>query len=98
LRRLTVRVQGRHCRDAKFLPDSPPGQASHVTESHNFITPKNTLRSADYLTGSLSGRGVTDKDRAEIRKRCISQPTEHQQILLQRLGLRLPTALERAAM
>jgi hypothetical protein len=33
-----------------------------------------------------------------IRKRCISQPTEHQQILLQRLGLRLPTALERAAM
>ena len=33
-----------------------------------------------------------------IRKRCISQPTEHQQILLQRLGLRLPTALESAAM
>jgi hypothetical protein len=29
-----------------------------------------------------------------IRKRCISQPTEHQQILLQRLGLKLPTALE----
>jgi transposase len=33
-----------------------------------------------------------------IRKRCISQPTEHQQILLQRLGLHLPTASERAAM
>jgi transposase len=33
-----------------------------------------------------------------IRKRCISQPTEHQQILLQRLGLRLPTALEPATM
>ena len=33
-----------------------------------------------------------------IRKRCISQPTEHQQILLQRLGLKLPTALERAPM
>jgi hypothetical protein len=33
-----------------------------------------------------------------IRKRCISQPTEHQQIVLQRLGLKLPTALERAAM
>lgn len=30
--------------------------------------------------------------------RCISQPTEHPQILLQRLGLNLPTALERAAM
>ena len=33
-----------------------------------------------------------------IRKRCISQPTEHQKILLQRLGLNLPMALERAAM
>ena len=30
----------------------------------------------------------------EIRKRCISQPTEHQRILLQRLGMRLPTALQ----
>jgi len=29
-----------------------------------------------------------------IRKRCISRPTEHQAILLQRLGLHLPTALE----
>ena len=34
----------------------------------------------------------------EIRKRCISQPTEHQRILLQRLGLRLPVALEQAQM
>ena len=33
-----------------------------------------------------------------IRKRCISQPTEHQQILLQRLGLNLPATLERVAM
>jgi transposase len=33
-----------------------------------------------------------------IRKRCISQPTEHQKISLQRLGLNLPMALERAAM
>jgi len=33
-----------------------------------------------------------------IRKRCISQPTEHQQILLQRLGLNLPATLEHAAM
>jgi len=31
-----------------------------------------------------------------IRKRCSSQPTEHQQILLQRLRLRLPTTLELA--
>ena len=30
----------------------------------------------------------------EIRKRCISRPTEHQAILLQRLGLQLPDSLE----
>ncbi len=31
-----------------------------------------------------------------IRKRCISRPTEHQAILLQRLGLELPISLEMA--
>jgi len=30
----------------------------------------------------------------ELRKRCVSRPTEHQAILLQRLGLSLPTHLE----
>jgi len=29
----------------------------------------------------------------ELRKRCVSRPTEHQAILLQRLGLSLPTSL-----
>ena len=29
----------------------------------------------------------------EIRKRCISRPSEHQAILLERLGLRLPQTL-----
>ena len=38
------------------------------------------------------------RDGTLIRKRCISQPTQHQQILLQRLGLKLPTTLERAAL
>ena len=33
-------------------------------------------------------KGVT------IRKRCVSRPTEHQAILLQRLGLHLPATLE----
>ena len=33
-----------------------------------------------------------------IRKRCISQVTEHQQILLQRLALKLPSALDQTAM
>jgi transposase len=41
----------------------------------------------------LPTRGGTN-----IRKRCVSQPTEHQQILLQRLGLKLPATLEQAAM
>lgn len=30
----------------------------------------------------------------EIRKRCVTQPTEHQAILLQRLGLKLPQRLK----
>ena len=34
----------------------------------------------------------------DVRKRCISQPTEHQRILLQRLGLSLPVALVQAQM
>jgi transposase len=33
-----------------------------------------------------------------IRKRCIGRPTEHQNILLQRLGLTLPSSLKIAAM
>jgi hypothetical protein len=33
-----------------------------------------------------------------IRKRCISRPTEHQAILLQHLGLELPSSLEMARM
>jgi transposase len=34
----------------------------------------------------------------EVRKRCISQPTEHQRILLQRLGMKLPVGLEQTQM
>jgi len=34
------------------------------------------------------------KSGIEIRKRCVTQPTEHQAILLQRLGLLLPKRLE----
>jgi transposase len=30
----------------------------------------------------------------EVRKRCVSRPTEHQAILLQRLGLELPASIE----
>jgi len=34
----------------------------------------------------------------EIRKRCITRPNEHQAILLQRLGLRLPVAIKMTEM
>src|SRR6266481_1986445 len=34
----------------------------------------------------------------EVRKRCISHPTEHQRILLQRLGMKLPGGLEQTQM
>jgi transposase len=34
------------------------------------------------------------KSSIEIRKRCVTQPTEHQAILLQRLGLQLPQRLD----
>jgi hypothetical protein len=33
----------------------------------------------------------------DLRKRCVSRPTEHQALLLQRLGLSLPTHLEAVA-
>ena len=33
-----------------------------------------------------------------IRKRCITRPTDHQEILLQRLGLRLPSRIETTEM
>ncbi|MGD0014195.1 MAG: hypothetical protein ABSD56_07205 [Bryobacteraceae bacterium] len=36
-----------------------------------------------------TGAGVT------IRERCVSRPTQHQAIFLQRLGLNLPAALAR---
>ena len=34
----------------------------------------------------------------EIRKRCVTRPTDHQSILLQRLGFRLPTSIKMKAM
>jgi transposase len=34
----------------------------------------------------------------EIRKRCVSRPTEHQQILLEKLGLKLPEKIIRSQM
>lgn len=38
------------------------------------------------------------RDGIEIRKRCITRPTEHQSILLDRLGLELPSHLRQTSM
>jgi transposase len=42
-----------------------------------------TIRLVDVVLPTRQG--------TEIRKRCVTRPTDHQAILLQRLGLRLPT-------
>jgi hypothetical protein len=41
---------------------------------------------------------LTTRCGVEIRRRCVSRPTEHQAILLQRLGLHLPAIFKTAAM
>ena len=38
------------------------------------------------------------RDGREIRRRCVGRPTKHQAILLQYLGLRLPTHLKTTKM
>lgn len=38
------------------------------------------------------------KQGVEIRKRCIGKPTEHQEILLEHLGLRLPSKIKQTEM
>ena len=37
-------------------------------------------------------------DGIDIRRRCVARPTDHQSILLQRLGLELPRSLETTQM
>jgi vacuolar-type H+-ATPase subunit F/Vma7 len=43
------------------------------------------LRTVDVVLATKDGR--------EIRTRCITQPTDHQKIILQHLGWELPTTL-----
>jgi hypothetical protein len=50
-----IAVHRRHCRDAKFLPDGPPGQTFLIPEPHNLITTEHSLGPSDNLPGSLSG-------------------------------------------
>jgi len=41
---------------------------------------------------------LTTKDGRELRTRCIAKPTDHQRILLERLGWQLPAGLDREKM
>lgn len=55
-------------------------------EPRRVISELSEIRLVDVVLPTDSGR--------EIRTSCVTQPTEHQQILLERLGLRLPTRLK----
>jgi len=54
-------------------------------EPRRVIDELSNIRMVDVVLPTRSG--------VEIRRRCISQPTDHQAILLQRLGLNLPSHL-----
>jgi len=54
-------------------------------EPRRVIDELSQIRMVDVVLPTRSG--------VEIRKRCITQPTDHQAILLQRLGLHLPSHL-----
>ena len=45
-----------------------------------------TIQTVDVILKTRCGQ--------EIRKRCVARPTEHQAILLHKLGLTLPRSLE----
>ena len=61
-------------------------QAGLGDEPRRVLEELRNLRVVDVLLPTREG--VT------IRRRCIARPTDHQAILLQRLGLTLPTSLE----
>src|ERR1039457_2623707 len=67
------------------------------------LAPEGTSRTSPYprlLSCLCSLVDVVLPTRAgvSIRKRCVSRPTEHQAILLQRLGLQIPAHIELAEM
>jgi len=55
-------------------------------EPRRVFTELGKIRAVDVLLPTRTG--------VVIRKRCITRPTDHQVILLQRLGLRLPTTMK----
>jgi len=64
------------------------GQMSHVAGLGD--EPRKVFEELSQI--SLVDVTLPTRNGITIRKRCVSQPTEHQAILLQRLGLRLPAA------
>jgi hypothetical protein len=54
-------------------------------EPRRVLAKLSDIRSMDVVLPTRSG--------PEIRTRCISKPTEHQQILLGKLGLKLPAKI-----
>ena len=54
-------------------------------EPRRVLAKLSDIRSMDVVLPTRSG--------PEIRTRCISKPTEHQQILLEKLGLKLPAKI-----
>ena len=61
------------------------GQSGLGDEPRRVLDELSNIRMVDVVLPTRSG--------VEIRRRCISQPTDHQAILLQRLGLHLPSHL-----
>ena len=55
------------------------------TEPRRVLSELSELRAVDVV--------LTTKDGHEIRTRCVTQPSDHQRILLERLGLELPGRL-----
>jgi hypothetical protein len=61
-------------------------QAGLGEEPRKVFEQLNQIQLVDVVLPTRSG--------VEIRKRCVSRPTEHQAILLQRLGLHLPSTFQ----
>lgn len=61
-------------------------QAGLGNESRRVLTELSELRAVDVILPTKDGR--------ELRMRCITQPSDHQRILLERLGLELPRHLQ----
>ncbi|REJ96625.1 MAG: hypothetical protein DWQ34_00895 [Planctomycetota bacterium] len=61
-------------------------QAALGHEPRRVLEELSQIRSIDVILPTKSG--------VEIRKRCVTKPTDHQAILLHHLGLTLPSSLQ----